>query len=459
MKDYFRKMSFTSGSRWSDVYLAAAARGVSVCGDFLAATALALALQTAGAGGLAVSGLMLAATLPLVVLAPVTGRVADRFDSRALLVGAGLVQAGVCGALAFAEDPRMIIVLTGLLACGLAVTQPTLSALVPEMVRRDDLPRASAINQTAGTLGILVGPALAGLLVGQLGVRLPLLLDAASYLALVVAGLLLRTRRAGRGRPARDRERLTTTGGVSEDGRPSRSVDPELPVGDGRTVTAAAASAQGTAWRLRRDPLLFTMVVAMAAVIGGLGAINVIEVFYVRESLAGSTTMFGIVTAAWTVGVLIGTGLLTRYARRLADDGSLVLATLAMLGGCSLMVLAASAVSAAPLLIPLWLVGGAFNGGDNVFSNVVTARRVPPEARGRAFAALGAAIQGASMLGYLLGGVLLDRIAPRPLVAAAGTAGLLVVVVSAVPVRRAVRRSRTVSGESERGEAQRLGAG
>ncbi|HEX5597411.1 MAG TPA: MFS transporter, partial [Micromonosporaceae bacterium] len=62
-------MSFTvSESRWSDVYLAATARGVSVAGDFLAATALALALQSAGAGGLAVSGMMLAIALPLVVL-------------------------------------------------------------------------------------------------------------------------------------------------------------------------------------------------------------------------------------------------------------------------------------------------------------------------------------------------------------------------------------------------------
>lgn len=138
-------MSFTSAevarSRWGDVYLAAGARGVSTCGDFLAATALALALQTAGAGGLAVSGLMLAAVLPLVVLAPITGRLADRVDSRTLLVCAGLGQAAVCTALAYAQGTGLVIALVALLACGLAVTQPTLSALLPEMVRRDDLPR------------------------------------------------------------------------------------------------------------------------------------------------------------------------------------------------------------------------------------------------------------------------------------------------------------------------------
>src|SRR3954449_2791561 len=99
-------MSFTSGdSRWADVYVVAGSRGVSVCGDFLAATTLALVLQQSGHGGLAVSGLLLAASLPLALLAPVAGRVADRADSRTVLVVTGLVQAAVCTALAFATHP------------------------------------------------------------------------------------------------------------------------------------------------------------------------------------------------------------------------------------------------------------------------------------------------------------------------------------------------------------------
>ena len=111
-------MSFTS--RWSDVYVAAGARAVTTCGDFLAATALALALQQSGAGGVAVSGLLLAASLPLVVLAPLTGRIADRVDSRLLLVGTGIAQAAICLGLAFAHRPALIIALVALLACAVA---------------------------------------------------------------------------------------------------------------------------------------------------------------------------------------------------------------------------------------------------------------------------------------------------------------------------------------------------
>ncbi|MFI2709019.1 MFS transporter [Micromonospora sp. NPDC018662] len=402
-------MSFTTGSsRWPDVWLAATARGVSSCGDFLAATALTLALQSAGAGGLAVSGLLLAATLPLVALAPLTGRLADRVDSRVLLVTAGLVQAAICAALAYATAPVLVLALVALLATGLAITQPVLAALVPVMVRAEDLPRAGALNQTAGTLGALAGPALAGLLVGQFGTRVPLLVDAVSYLALVVAALLIRTRRGGR-----------------------------------RTAAAEVAAAATPAWRLRRDPMLLVMVGSVAAVVGAVGAINVIEVFFIRETLGSTTTVYGLVTGAWTLGIVVGAWLFAGVARRLADDGALLGAGLVLLGGCCLAVLGSAAVPSAWLLVPIWLLGGTANGGDNVFNNLLLARRVPEAARGRAFAVFGAAVQGAAMGGYLVGGLLLEVADPRPLVAGCGVVGLLVVAALAWPVRRAVRAERT----------------
>ncbi|WP_444949600.1 MFS transporter [Micromonospora ureilytica] len=425
-------MSFTTGeSRWADVWIAAAARGTTICGDFLAATALALALQGAGAGGLAVSGLLLAATLPLVVLAPLAGRLADRVDSRTLLVTIGFGQAAICALLAVVEQPVLVVGLVTLLACGLAVTQPCLAALLPAMVRPADLPRASAISQTAVSLGALGGPVLAGLLVGQFGTRVPLLLDAATYLALVVAGLLLRTRRGGR-RPA-------TSQAAASSQAPARS----QAAASSQAVSGGIATAGGTeiGWRLRRDPLMLVMVVSTAVVIAAIGGINVIEVFFIRETLGGSPTTYGLVSAAWMAGMLPGTWLAVRLARRLDDDGALVRGVLATLAVCSLMVLLAATVPAAGVLVPLWLVGGAANGGENVFANLLTARRVPEAMRARAYASYGAAVQGGSMAGFLIGGALLAAVPPRPLIAGAGVVGLLVVLVFVPVVTRAARRS------------------
>src|SRR5688572_17384223 len=170
-------MSFTSGSHWRDVYLASAARGISYTGEFLAATALLLTLQTRGYSGTAVAALLIATALPLVVFAPVAGRIVDRFDSRALLFTVGLAQAVCCVLMAYMAHPVVLIGLVALLATGLSITSPTFSALLPDMVRKEDLPRAAALGQTATAIGALAGPALAGVLVGQYGLRIPLLIN------------------------------------------------------------------------------------------------------------------------------------------------------------------------------------------------------------------------------------------------------------------------------------------
>jgi MFS family permease len=403
-------MSFAS-SNWRDVYLAAGSRAVSTCGDFLAATSLALVLQQRGDGGVAVSGLLIAAALPVAVLAPLTGRLADRADSRTLLVLAGLLQAAVAAVLAFTSEPVAMIGLVALLACGLAVTQPTLAALTPTMVRPEDLPRASGLGQIATSIGGLVGPALAGFLVGQAGPRPALLIDAVSYLALVAAALLIRTRR-----------------------------------GAGKSTEAAPL----VSWRLRRDRVLTTLFVALFVVVAGVSAVNVFEIFFVRETLDASATVYGLIIAAWTVGMLIGSAFVTKLpARRFTGPAALAL----MAGSCT-VVLAGAAVGNAAWLFPLWVIGGITNGGLNVMGAVILAHRVVPEARGRAYGLMNAVVQSASMLGFLVGGPLVDRFAPRELVAAAGEVGL-VAALACVPMVRSAAAMRpeppspSVGGETE----------
>src|SRR5262245_60758375 len=84
VKDYFRNMTFASPPtptlstpRWRDVAVAAAGRGISYAGDGLSATALALTLQTNGDSGFGVAALLLAGTLPIALLGPAGGRLAD----------------------------------------------------------------------------------------------------------------------------------------------------------------------------------------------------------------------------------------------------------------------------------------------------------------------------------------------------------------------------------------------
>src|SRR3954469_24608336 len=193
-------MSFTSSpalfrTRWRDVRLSAAARGVSVGGDFLSATALLLALQGRGAGGDAVAAVLLAASAPLALLAPLTGRLVDRVDSRLLITTVSVLQTVCCAVMAYTHPTVALVGLAALVATGAAITQPAFAALLPDMTTRADLPRAAALGQTATSVGMLAGPPVAGLLVGSFGVRVPLLLDGVTFLAVAVAGRLIATRR------------------------------------------------------------------------------------------------------------------------------------------------------------------------------------------------------------------------------------------------------------------------
>lgn len=308
---------------------------------------------------------------------------------------AGLAQAAICAVLAFTHHPVAIIGLVALLACGLAVTQPTLVALIPEMVREDDLAKASGVNQTAGVIGMMIGPALAGVLVGQTGARLPLLLDAVSYLSLVAAGFALRTRR--------------------------------------RHGTTKSAGSKVT-FRLRADRTLTVMVAAMSAVIAGVGLFNVVAVFLIRDTLGATATVFGLVEACWTAGMLIGSVLFARVPRGRMTVRGLMLINVAT---CLPMLAAAAAVGNAGWLVPLWLLGGLGNAGANIYVMVIIADRTTSAVRGRAFAVSSAAFQGAAPLGLLAAGPLVESFEPRWLVAASAALGLLIALICLFLVRPA----------------------
>ena len=410
------------------MYLASGARAVSSCGDFLAATALVLELQQRGAGGFAVAAVLIAAAAPPVLLVRWTGRLADRADSRLLLVATGLAQAAVCVALAFASGPAEIIALVAVLAAGLAVTQPCLSALLPSMVPADDLPKAMALSQTAGSLGLMLAPALGGLLVGRFGLRVPLLADAGSYLAIAAAGRLIRTRRGATPRPVQ------------------RTRSEARPQTRDRAQSQAGPRARD-GWRVRRDPLVRAAVILVGAVVAAASLVNVAEVFFIRSTLHSTASAYGLMDSVWVSAAVAGGWWV---ARRRPSDPSVARLLLGSLALTCLGVALMATVPAVGWLAPVSVLGGLGNGGVNVAAAVLLGRRVPPAMRGRAFAVFGAVANGANVAGLLLGGALLAVVPVRAAIAAAGLGGLAATAAFAVPVLRAIAREQAAAREPDR---------
>ena len=396
--------------RWNEVYLIASARGISVCGDLLAATALAIVLQQQGAGGYTVAALLLSAALPPVLLARWTGRIADRLDSRRIIMAVAPVQALCCLAMLTTSVPGMLIALNALLACGVAVTQPVFAALAPAMVGVDNVPRASAITQTFTSAGMFAGPVLAGVLVSIDGPRLPLVLDAASFLAVALVGLVIRTSRAHR--------------------QPAPSAPHSPPV-----VT----------YRVRDDRVLLVALVMVAAVVAAANLMDVAVVFFVRGTLHASASMYGIVMGSWMLGLVFGAW---AAARGRTDDHGYLIRLVTGLALVSAGILAGGTVSGAGWVIPAFVIGGIGNGMLGSAAGTLVARRTPEEARGMGFATLGAVINGAMVAGFLIAGGLLEVISPRLVLIWSGASALALVLASAVPVLTMSRRQRHAADDS-----------
>ena len=130
-------------------------------------------------------------TLPVLFLGIAAGAFADILDRRKLLIGTQLFMLAVAGSLAaltFAHQitPTVLLVMSLLIGIGSALSMPAFQAIVPELLPREHLEGGIALNSAGFNASRALGPALGGAVVGLLGAGWAFLLNAVSFLAVVV---------------------------------------------------------------------------------------------------------------------------------------------------------------------------------------------------------------------------------------------------------------------------------
>jgi MFS family permease len=143
-----------------------------------------------------------AAGLPALVLAPIAGSLADRLDKRKILVATQIAQiifAVALGLLVMSGHVQIwhIIFFALLLGIAFSYEMPAISALVPELVKRDEIAAAVALDRSVFHGSRLIGPSLAGLFVGWWGAASAFFTNAFSFLALIAALISLPKRPVG----------------------------------------------------------------------------------------------------------------------------------------------------------------------------------------------------------------------------------------------------------------------
>lgn len=279
------------------------AGAVSGFGDVVFVTATVIWVGAIIAGGqtwapLAVSGVLLAEMAPAVLLGPIGGVFADRWDRRRTMLATDLARASIMGALitlpSFGEHLavalKLAIVYVAVLSAS-AFTQffrPARFAVLGTVVADPDRERAGSIAQgTDATIAILAPPLAAALVVANVasGVQWALAVNATSFLVsfAAVLGVRLRVPRA----EASDRG----FGGIW----------PDMRVGL-RFVLGS---------RMMR-----VIVSAVVLVTFALGAINVLDLFFVTDNLHVSPGYYGVLNAAIGAGLVLGSVVFAVVGRR-----------------------------------------------------------------------------------------------------------------------------------------------
>ena len=365
---------------------------VSLCGTWMQNVALAWLVVELTHSPLAVGILAFCRFVPFTVFGLVSGVVADRVDNRRLVIGtqcAAMFVACALTALAFsgAAQAWQAYVLAALAGTAQVFDAPGRHALTFQMVGRDELPNAVALNASLFNAARVVGPAIAGIVIATAGVAACFAVNVASFVAVLAALVLMR---------ADELVALDRSGS-----RPSMA----------RGVREGLAYA-------RSSPRVL-LVLALTAVVSTLGFnFHVLVPVLAAETLHAGPEVFGVLSACFGAGALTG-ALLTASLGRAS-----LKALLAGTTGFSLTLLLLAPQRTVIAAAVLLLVTGVFFTVWTSNSQSILQLTAPDHLRGRVLSLYLFAFAGLAPVGGLLTGWLAETGGTALAFSVAGASGL-----------------------------------
>jgi MFS family permease len=373
--------------------------GVSFAGTWMhQIAAYWLVLELTGSP-VAVGSLALVQLLPVTIFGLFVGSVIDRFDVRRLLLvteSVLIVAAATLATLTLAGVVELwhVYVLAGIQGLVLVLGNPARHTLVFRIVGKDDLPNAVALSSALGTMARIAGPGLGGLVVALFGSGVAFAVNSASYGAVVLALLAMRTSEL----------------------RPY--VPPAVQTGFRRSIRVMLSFVR----RSRRVAVAFFAVLALSTVSFNF---DVLLPLVARQTLDSDADVFGLIAAVFGAGALCGALFLATLGKaslRLLLGGA---------GGFGVLELALAPQNRLAAVCVLLFLTGIFYvlWGASALASLQLA--APEHLRGQAASLYFFAFQGGAPLGGLLAGWLTSRGGTELAFAVAGVSAIVVAVVGA----------------------------
>ena len=311
----------------------------------------------------------------------------DALDRRKILIAAQLgylLSSGLLFVGALAGDPPLWLIYTAVagIAATSAIDGPTRNAMTPRLIDRELLPAAAALNQLTWNGAGLIGPALAGVVVGSLGFSWAYGIDLISIVLLMIATIAVRP-------------------------MPPRSGE--------RVAVGWPAVREGFAFLRGRQVLQSTFVIDIIAMVFGMPR-ALFPVLAVTQFHEG-TEVVGLLFAAPAVGAFIGAAT-TGWVGRVRHQGLAVIWAVVVWGAG----IAAFGLVRSNLWLGLFFlaVAGAADVISAVFRNTILQVTVPEHLRGRLFGIHILVVTGGPRLGDLEAGLVAAAFSPLVSVVSGG---------------------------------------
>jgi MFS family permease len=365
-----------------------AAQAVSRWGDTANTVALVVLVFQLTGSGLKVTGAVIAEILPVLLLAPVAGAVADRLPRIWVMVTADLWRTGLAALLPLASQhlAAVYVIAFGLSAGGVFFN-PAAASVLPAIVGEDELIAANSGLWSAAVISQIALAPLAGAMVAARGVAPAFWFNAATFAFSALT--LARLRLPRRLRPAAAASRAS---GVLDGGR--------LLIGD----------------RLLRLLALVQLLAALSA-----GATSALLVVLAERHLRAGPGSFGLLLGAIGAGAALGPLLLARLTSNAQRPG-LVFGPYLLRGVVDLVLAVTRSLPAAAGALILY--GVTTSTGMVTFTSLLQAR-IPAGTRGRAFAGFDMIWQTGRLASLALGGLAADTLGIQAIYALGGILLLL----------------------------------
>ncbi len=248
------------------------AQTVSTFGDFFTYVAILIIVQELTGSALAVSGLVVVQTLPVLLVGPLAGAIADRYDRKKLMICADLLRALLIAVVPFMNQVYLFYAFAFLLSASTVIFSPARNAVLPQLVEKNDLVKINAVFAISDNLARIVGPGAAGLLIAWQGLRIPFWVDSITF---VISAIFLYL------------------------------IAVPLPSSASRRIRIWTSIKEGLLYILRTPIVRTILSVRMLVALGG-GAINVLLVVLAKKILGWSDEAFGIALSTIAAGSFIG---------------------------------------------------------------------------------------------------------------------------------------------------------